>query len=103
MRMRIGPADTDDEFNERISPFFHIDNIKVPLFIAQGENDPRVNVCDTEEMISSLNEKGKDVEYMLFPGEGHNILRPLNRMKLYDRIEMFLAKHLGGRYENEIK
>lgn len=99
MRMRIGPVDTDDEFNRKISPFFHVDQIVAPLLVVQGKNDPRVKEIDTEKMISLLKEKGKDIEYILFPDEGHNILRPLNRDALFHRIEIFLAKHLGGRCE----
>ena len=99
MRMKIGPVDTDDEFNRRISPFFHVNRIRAPLLVVQGRNDPRVREADTEKMISSLIHGGKEVEYILFSDEGHNILRPLNRQILFDKIEVFLARHLGGRCE----
>ncbi len=100
MRMRIGPVDTDDMFNQKVSPYFHTEKVKVPLFVAQGKNDPRVKQEYTERMVSSLIDAGKDVEYLQFEDEGHNILRPTNRKILFDRIEGFLANHLGGRCED---
>ena len=39
--LRIGEALEDDDWNRKISPLYHIDNIRVPLIIAQGANDPR--------------------------------------------------------------
>ena len=99
MLLRIGDVDNDESFNEKISPFFHTEKIIAPLFIAQGENDPRVSKVETEKIVSLLKERGKEVEYVLYENEGHSILRPLNRMDLFDRIEKFLAKHLGGRHE----
>ena len=99
MLLRIGNVDEDDSFNRKISPFFHVDKINAPLFIAQGGNDPRVKQSETEKIVSLMREKQKSIEYILYPDDGHNILRPLNRLDLFGRIEKFLSKHLGGRYE----
>jgi dipeptidyl aminopeptidase/acylaminoacyl peptidase len=97
--MRIGNVDEDDELNRRISPLFHIDNIIAPLLIGQGGNDPRVKQAETDTIAFAMHDKGIDVEYVLYPNEGHSLLRPENRVDFFGRVELFLAKHLGGRHE----
>ena len=39
---------------EKYSPVFHVDQIKAPLFIAQGANDPRVNKAESDQMVEAL-------------------------------------------------
>jgi Dipeptidyl aminopeptidases/acylaminoacyl-peptidases len=96
---QVGNPDTDEEFLQSRSPLFHVDNIKIPLLIAQGANDPRVKQAEAEQIVAALKSKGLDYEYMLFPDEGHGFAKPENRFKFYAAAEKFLAQHLGGRYE----
>lgn len=96
---QIGHPDTDEEFIKSRSPLFFVDNIKIPLLIAQGANDPRVKQAEAEQIVAALKEKGLDYEYMLFPDEGHGFAKPENRFKFYATAEKFLAQHLQGRYE----
>ncbi len=79
------------------SPFFQIDNIKKPLFIVQGANDPRVNRSESDQIVAAMQKAGLEVEYLLFANEGHWIRNGANRLEFYQRLEYFLAKHLGGR------
>jgi dipeptidyl aminopeptidase/acylaminoacyl peptidase len=95
---RIGNPETEEEFLKSRSPLFKVDQIKIPMLIAQGANDPRVPQAESEQIVEALKEKGLDYEYMLFPDEGHGFAKPENRLKFYGAAEMFLAKHLGGRY-----
>ncbi len=74
-------------------------DIRIPLLIAQGANDPRVKQAESEQIVAALADAGIDYEYMLFPDEGHGFARPENRLKFYAAAERFLARHLGGRYE----
>ena len=99
MYQRIGHPEEDAEFLKARSPLFKVDQIEIPLLIAQGANDPRVNQAESEQIVEALKEKGIDYEYMLFPDEGHGFAKPENRIKFYAAAEKFLAKHLGGRYE----
>lgn len=94
MKLRIGNVDDDDKLNQSISPYYHVDKIKSPILIVQGSNDPRVSQDDTDEIVSIMKEKGVDVEYVVYSDEGHSIVRPLNRLDLFNRIEIFLDKHL---------
>ena len=103
MLLKIGDVDSDAEFNKKISPLFHVDNIKAPLLIGQGANDPRVKQAEADQIAFSMKEKGIPVEYVLYPDEGHGFARPDNRIDFNGRAELFLEKHLGGRSEEFVK
>lgn len=103
MLLKIGDVDGDEEFNRKISPLFHVDNIKAPLLIGQGANDPRVKQSEADQIAFSMADKGIPVEYVLYPDEGHGFARPANRLDFNGRAELFLAKHLGGRAEDFVK
>ncbi len=100
---KIGDVDNDPEFNEKISPLFHVDKIKAPLLIGHGANDPRVKQAEADQIAFSMYEKGIPVEYVLYPDEGHGFARPENRIDFNGRVEQFLAKHLGGRAEEMVE
>lgn len=96
---RVGNIDTEEDFLKSRSPLFKADQIKIPLLIGQGANDPRVKQAESEQIVEALRSKGKPVEYVVFPDEGHGFARPENRLKFYAIAEAFLAKYLGGRAE----
>ena len=96
---RVGNPGTESDFLKSRSPFFKVENIKIPVFIAQGTNDVRVKQETSDQMVAAMKTKEFEHEYMLFPGEGHGLTRPENRFKAAVAIEKFLAKHLGGRVE----
>jgi dipeptidyl aminopeptidase/acylaminoacyl peptidase len=99
--VRVGNIDDpgDRKFLESRSPLFFADNIKIPMLIAQGANDPRVKQAESEQIVEALKKRGCDVQYMLFPDEGHGFARPENKIRFYETCERFLSKHLGGRIE----
>ena len=99
MLLKIGDVDSDSEFNEKISPLFHVDKIRAPLLIGQGANDPRVKQAEADQIAFSMAAKEIPVEYVLYPDEGHGFARPANRIDFNGRSEVFLAEHLGGRAE----
>ena len=96
---RVGNPETEEEFLKSRSPLFKVDQIEIPILIAQGANDPRVKQAKSEQIVEAMKKKGLAYEYMLFPDEGHGFARPENRLKFYAAAEKFLAKHLSGRYE----
>jgi dipeptidyl aminopeptidase/acylaminoacyl peptidase len=81
------------------SPLFKADQIKVPLLIGQGANDPRVNKAESDQIVAAMRKNNKPVEYYVFPDEGHGFARPTNNMAFNAVTEEFLAKYLGGRFE----
>jgi dipeptidyl aminopeptidase/acylaminoacyl peptidase len=98
---RVGNPDTEEEFLKSRSPLFKVDQIKIPILIAQGANDPRVKQAESEQIVEAMKSRGIDYEYMLFPDEGHGFAKPENRLRFYAAAEKFLAKYLGGRYEED--
>ena len=97
----IGDPDTEAGralIRER-SPVHHAERIRVPLMIVQGANDPRVKQAESDQMAEAMTRGGIPVTYLLFPDEGHGLVRPENRLAFFIRAEAFLARHLGGRCE----
>ena len=97
---RMGNPETEADFLKSRSPLFKVDQIKIPILIAQGANDVRVKQVESEQVVEAMKEKGIEYEYILFPDEGHGFRKPQNRLKFYTAAEKFLAKHLGGRFED---
>ncbi len=81
------------------SPLFHVQNVRAPMLIAQGANDPRVKRAESDQFAKALEAKGLNVEYVVYDNEGHGFARPANRLDFYRRAEKFLAGILGGRCE----
>ena len=98
---RVGDPAADAEFLWSRSPLSRAASIRTPLLIAQGANDPRVKQAESEQIVAALRDAGVDHEYMLFPDEGHGFAKPSNRLRFYAAAERFLARHLGGRAEEE--
>jgi len=101
-RRRAGDADHDENWNRTLSPLYHVDKIRAPLLIVQGENDPRVTIANTNMMVDALRKAKREVLYVVYPDEGHGLARPENNFDFYGRVEEFLAKHLGGRYQESM-
>jgi dipeptidyl aminopeptidase/acylaminoacyl peptidase len=71
------------------------------MLIAQGANDPRVNIQESDQIVEALKKRGIEVEYMVKENEGHGFRNEENRFDFYRAMEIFLGKHLGGRVEEE--
>jgi len=95
---RVGSL-SDTEFLDSISPLTHVDRIRKPLLIGQGANDPRVKISESDQIVEAMNRHDIPVTYVVFPDEGHGFARPVNNMAFNAVTEIFLAEHLGGRYE----
>ncbi|HEV7904340.1 MAG TPA: S9 family peptidase [Pyrinomonadaceae bacterium] len=86
----------------RQSPLTYADKIKTPLLIVQGANDVRVKKRQADQIVISLRERGFPVEYIVAPDEGHGFARPVNVIATLAMTEKFLAKYLGGRYQESM-
>ncbi len=85
----------DRHFLEQISPFNAIENIRAPLLVIHGANDPRVPLSEAEQVVSKLRELDREVEILIYPDEGHGLAKLKNRLNAYPRAVSFLEKVLG--------
>src|SRR5580658_5474777 len=93
-----GTAEGKQLLTER-SPLTRVECIKRPLLIGQGANDPRVKQAESDQIVKAMREHKTPVTYVLFPDEGHGFARPPNNLAFFAITEAFLARFLGGRYE----
>ena len=91
------PKDREDLLAR--SPLTRVADIKRPLLIAQGANDPRVTRKESDTIAAAMEAKKIPVTYVLYADEGHGFARPENRVSFYAISEAFLGKCLGGRNE----
>lgn len=84
------------------SPLFHAKEIRAPLMVVQGANDPRVKKAESDQVVIALRELGLPVEYLLAKDEGHGFSDPTNNLAFVAAMEQFLAQHLGGRFQKAI-
>ena len=90
----LGNPEKDNELFRECSPVFHVDKIKVPVFIAQGENDNRVSSIEVSTLVKSLKRQNTPVTYLLIKDEGHSFKKLENRFTLYSEVESFLEMNL---------
>ena len=91
---RVGHPEKDKELLTAVSPVFHADRIKTPLFVAQGANDPRVNQAESDQIVEALRARDVEVEYMLKDNEGHGFANEENSIEFYNAMIKFFDKHL---------
>ena len=91
----LGDPAVDGERLRRISPLFHAENIKTPLLVIQGANDPRVLQVESDEIVAAVQANGTPVEYLVFPDEGHGFSRRENRIAASEAFVGFLEDHLN--------
>ena len=97
----IGDLETEEgrELLRERSPLSRVGEIRRPLLIGQGANDPRVKQAESDQIVTAMKEKNIPVTYVLYPDEGHGFARPENALSFNAVTEAFLAECLGGRFE----
>ncbi|NOU47809.1 MAG: S9 family peptidase [Bacteroidales bacterium] len=90
----VGSPEGDSIQLEATSPALNANRIMAPLFVAQGKNDPRVNIAESDQIVEALRKRGVDVEYMVKDNEGHGFHNEENRFDFYRSMEKFLNKYL---------
>ncbi|MDQ8754979.1 S9 family peptidase [Sphingosinicella sp. LHD-64] len=92
----VGDPERDAEYLRSISPLFHADRIRRPLLVLQGQNDPRVQPNESEDIVARVRANNVPVEYVVFPDEGHGFRKKANQITAYRTILRFLDQHLRG-------
>ena len=93
----VGDPVKDSVLLAEVSPALHAGNIKTPLFVAQGANDPRVNKAESDQMVEALKKRGVAVDYMVKNDEGHGFHNENNRLDFYKEMDKFFDKYLSGK------
>jgi dipeptidyl aminopeptidase/acylaminoacyl peptidase len=93
---QIGDPVKDKELLTAASPVFHAAEIKSPLFVVQGAQDPRVKKAEADQIVNALKKRGIDVPYLVKENEGHGFHNEENRFEFYSMMEDFLQKHIGN-------
>ncbi|MEE9162633.1 MAG: S9 family peptidase, partial [Candidatus Neomarinimicrobiota bacterium] len=92
----LGDPAEDHERLLRISPLFHAEQIRRPLMVLQGANDPRVLKVESDEIVAAVRDNNVPVEYLVFDDEGHGFVKKENQIEGYRAILAFLDTHLKG-------
>src|SRR5262249_59193169 len=90
----MGDPKTDRERLRRISPLFHAKNIRKPLLVIQGANDPRVLQVESDELVQAVRDNKVPVEYLVFPDEGHGFRKKENRIQAGGSYRKVLGRYL---------
>ena len=85
---------SDEEYFKSISPLFHSNQIKKPLMVLQGANDPRVIQVESDEIVEAVRKNGVPVEYLVFADEGHGFRKKENQLQAYKSILEFVDTYL---------
>ncbi len=96
MKELVGDADEDRDFLLSRSPITYANHLRCPLLMVQGANDSRVVQAESDQMVDRLRELGRQVEYLVFPDEGHGLAKRSNMLKAFRVITGFLEGHLLG-------
>jgi dipeptidyl aminopeptidase/acylaminoacyl peptidase len=90
----IGNPEKDIDYFRSVSPVFHSDRIKAPVFIAQGTKDKKANINDLDQFVKDLRSRNIPVNYMLKEDEGSYFSNRENRVHFYQELEDFLGNCL---------
>ena len=89
-----GTLANDREFLHSVSPLTRIDEIRAPLLLIHGANDPRVPLSEAEQIHAALSSRGRESELLIYGDEGHGLAKRANRADAVPRAVAFLARHL---------
>jgi dipeptidyl aminopeptidase/acylaminoacyl peptidase len=82
-----------DLFHDR-SPIFFVDQIKAPLLLLAGGNDPRCPKEESQQVVDAVKKRGGTVELKIYENEGHGFARVENQIDAYKRVSDFLKAHV---------
>ncbi|RKH15101.1 S9 family peptidase [Corallococcus sp. CA053C] len=94
MFQEVGDPEKQEAMLKEISPLFHAEKIRKPLFVIQGANDPRVPKAESDEIVAAVKKTGTPVEYLLLPDEGHGFKKKKNELLVNERARKFFDRYL---------
>jgi dipeptidyl aminopeptidase/acylaminoacyl peptidase len=92
----VGNPETEVDFLMERSPITYVENVRAPLLVMQGANDPRVVKGESDQMVERLRALARDVEYVVFDDEGHGFTKRENQQRAARLSADWFEKHLLG-------
>ncbi len=86
---------TDREFLESASPLSRVDDMRAPLLVIHGANDPRVPLSEAEQITGALTKRGVPCRLLVYPDEGHGLAKLKNKLDAHPQALAFLREHLS--------
>lgn len=93
-KVALGDPETEMDFLVERSPRTHLHQLGCPMLVIQGKNDPRVVEQESRDLVEALRAQGKQMDYLMFENEGHDVLKFANRVTCYNAITDFFKQHL---------
>jgi dipeptidyl aminopeptidase/acylaminoacyl peptidase len=90
----VGDPEEDTDLLRERSPITYVEQTRAPLLVLQGANDPRVAKAESDQMVETLRAAGREVEYVIFPDEGHGFTKRVNLLRAYSLTADFFERHL---------
>lgn len=94
--LALGHPEHDRAFLIERSPDTYLGDLACPMLVIQGKNDPRVVAAESEDLVRALREQGKQIEFLLFANEGHDVTKFENKVRCYSEIVRFFKEHLDA-------
>ncbi len=94
--LALGHPERDRELLIERSPSTYLHQLACPMLVIQGRNDPRVRAGESEDVVKELRGQGKEIDFLVFENEGHDVTRYENKLRCYSEIVAFFKRHLGG-------
>ncbi|MGN6793193.1 MAG: S9 family peptidase [Streptosporangiaceae bacterium] len=91
-----GTLADDREFLHSVSPLTKVEQIRAPLFLIHGANDPRVPLSEAEQIYAALTSRGRECHLLVYDDEGHGLAKRANRLDAVPKAVEFLARHLAS-------
>jgi dipeptidyl aminopeptidase/acylaminoacyl peptidase len=91
-----GTLADDREFLHSVSPLTRVEEIRAPLFLIHGANDPRVPLSEAEQIYAALTSLGRECHLLVYDDEGHGMAKRANRLDAVPKAVEFLATHLAA-------
>ncbi len=91
---QLGDPKLNSETFEEISPIYHIDKVKIPIFVIHGKDDRNVSIKQSKLLKSELTKHNVEHEVLFVGDEGHNVFSVKKRVKTYEQILAFLDKNM---------
>ena len=95
----MGTPETHGALFKERSPIHSMDKVKAPLLVLQGANDTNVPQWESDLVVSELKKRGRTVDYVVYPNEGHGFTHRENRLDDMDRTVRFFTTHLAKKTE----